>query len=86
MEDAVVPFIRQYIEEGYYILLNVDRGYLSFYGMGYHSNHEVMVYGYDDGKRELSCATMTQAENTGWIYDAPMRRCRKHTAIMFRSM
>ena len=52
-EDTIVSFIRQYIEEGYYILLNVDRGYLSFYGMGHCSNHEVMVYGYDDGKREF---------------------------------
>ena len=52
-EDTVVSFIRRYIEEGYYVLLNIDREYLGFYGLDYPSNHEVMVYGYDDGKREF---------------------------------
>ncbi len=51
--DTVTSFIRQYIEEGYYALLNIDRGYLGFYGIGHRSNHEVMVYGYDDAKEEF---------------------------------
>lgn len=51
--NQVIDFIREYINNGYYILVNLDRQYLSSYNMSFCSNHEVMVYGFNDAIKEF---------------------------------
>lgn len=51
--DKLSAFIRENINHGYYVLVNIDRQYLSFYHIPYCSNHEVMVYGFDDEREEF---------------------------------
>lgn len=51
--NQVIDFMREYINCGYYILVNVDRQYLSFYHMSLCSNHEIMVYGFNDTIKEF---------------------------------
>lgn len=49
-KDKIIDFIKNYINEKYYILLNIDRQFIKEYGIHERANHEVMVYGFDDEK------------------------------------
>jgi len=45
---SFLDFVKHTINEGYFILLMVDRCYIKEYGFDYPSNHEIMIYGYDE--------------------------------------
>lgn len=50
---SLIDFIKSTINSGYYILLMIDRLYIKEYGFNYSSNHEIMIYGYDDKENKI---------------------------------
>jgi hypothetical protein len=44
----LIDFVKKTINQGYYILLLIDRHFIKQYGFERSSNHEIMIYGYND--------------------------------------
>jgi hypothetical protein len=52
-EESIVEFVKKNLQLNFYFITNVDEYYLSNLQMGGngHLNHQVLVYGFDDGKQ-----------------------------------
>lgn len=45
---GIIEFAKEFIEQGNFILLMVDRFFISEYGFKNSNNHEILIHGYDD--------------------------------------
>jgi hypothetical protein len=54
--NDVLQFIKEMVDENYYILLYIDRYYVTDFHKTHNSVHELFIYGYDYDNNVLLCA------------------------------
>ena len=54
--NDLFKFIKEMVDENYYILLYIDRYYLTDFKLNHSSMHELFIYGYDYDNNVLLCA------------------------------